>query len=416
MNSENEEAEVGAGPARMIGIADLVGVLLLRRRLIILGTIGTVAATILAIVVGALMPPATSFLPAVYEPKATMLIGAPESGGLESALSSSGLGSLAGIAGLTGASNSNSELALYLLHSNSTLDELNTRFGLTKRYRIKKFAQVETRQEITKRLTGTIDSASSIFTISFVDIDPVFARDLLNVTVQILERRFAELRGTKATLQKDILENKLLEVRVSIAELEEAVKAFQRKYKVSNVEALATEQVSVLARLRSELILKEIEIDNYSRLSTLDDPVRQRLKGERESILSKIREIEGGGGISGQDKVMPSQRELPELAFEYAKLQRDLLVQTEVYKMLVQQYEITKLKTAGQEPVFQILDLAEVLEQKTGPARTKITILAGGLGFVAFVLLAYFLEAIERFKRDENEMEKLRAYAARKRP
>lgn len=394
-------------------LVDLFSVLLRHGRLIVFGSLAIAFIAIGYALGSILLPPGTSYLPNVYSPQSTMLIGASSSGGLSSMLASSGLGSLAGLAGVSTGGNSNGSLAEALAKSNSTLDELSERFNLTARYKVKKSIISATRVAIKKKLTVKFDSNTSLFTIKYTDFEPEFARDVVNATVEILERRFAVLGGNKAMTQKNLLETKLIDVKASIDKLEADTKRFQAKYGVINVEALATEQITVLARLRSELIMKDLEITNYEKISTVQDPVRRRLDGEKDSILAKIRELESGKGKNAGERLMPSQRELPTIAFEYAQLQRDLLVQVEVYKLLTQQYELSKLNAAGQEPVFQVLELAEAPDMKSGPARGTIILLATIAGFFGLVLLAFVLEAIKNIRGDSEVMAKLRGAARR---
>jgi len=97
-----------------------------------------------------------------------------------------------------------------------------------------------------------------------------------------------------------------------------------------------------------------METRDYKKVARIDDPTLIQLNNERDALLAKIKEIETGSGSGA--KVMPSQQQLPTIAFEYGKLERDLAVQNELFKILTQQYEIAKLNAAGQEPVFQIIE------------------------------------------------------------
>jgi tyrosine-protein kinase Etk/Wzc len=397
-----------------IALIDMAAVLWKRRRIVIGFTVAVTIVTVALLVVSLLLPSDKSFLPNVYKPKAMMLIGNSSSNSLSSALSTSGLGSLAGIAGLSTGGNANGQLAVTLANSNTTFDTLSTKFNLSNRYKIRSNNKTDTRKAIARHMTAAFDTKTNIFSLSYEDRDSVIAQGIVNTTVDILSARFASLGGSKAVVQRDLLESKLVEVKSSIDQLESRVKCFQAKYGVTNVEALATEQITVLARMRSELILKDLAIENYKKISLIDDPMIKRLQDERESIMGKIRELENGQGVSSENRVMPSQKELPTIAFEYAKLQRDMLVQTEVYKLLTQQYELAKLNAAGQEPVFQVLELAEAPDRKSGPSRGMICIVAVFAAFFLAILLAFILESIEKVKADPEAMAKLRSLPVRK--
>lgn len=248
----------------------------------------------------------------------------------------------------------------------------------------------------------TVDTKTGTISLAFSDINPEFAQRVVNRAVEILDRRYASLSVNKAGSQKDLLEKKLVDVQLGMKGIETRIKDFTSRHGVINVEAMATEQVTILARLRSELIMKEMEIENYTQISKMDDPVIRRMRQEREGIISKIGEIERGGSV------LPSQRNIPALAFEYAGLQRDLTVQMEVFKTLTQQYELTKLEKDQQGPAFQVLELAEVPDQKSGPSRGMICIVATMAGFFFSILLVFILNAIENVRKDPEAMKKLR--------
>jgi len=385
-----------------ISLLDLMATLLRHKRLIIGGTAGIAILAIVYAIGSLLLPPDKSYLPNVYKPSASILISNSSGGGLSAALASSGLGSLASMAGISAGGSNSGPLAVYLATTDSSLDELNAIFDFTNRYKIKKNVKTQTRKAIRNNLSVALDDKTGVISISFEDIDPDFAHNVVNKLVEILDRRFEALGGTQAKGQQVLLEQKLADVQAQIDTIEGKIKAFQAKYGVLSVEALATEQITVLAQMRSQQILKDLEIQNYEKFSKIDDPVIRRLKSERDSIKAKITELEQGSSV------LPSQKEIPTISFEYASLERDLMVQNEVFKTLTQQYELAKLNASGQGDTFQVIELAEIPDQKSGPSRAMLCIVATMAGFFFSVLLAFVLEAIANIKKDPEAMAKLR--------
>ena len=121
---------------------------------------------------------------------------------------SGSLSSLAGLAGVSvgGGGSSRSSLANYLSTSNEYLDAVNKKFNLTERYKIEKFPVTSTRKALKKTLVSTYDDESSVFTISFTDTDPVFARDVVNFAVDWMQNRFDELGLDSNRIEKKNLE------------------------------------------------------------------------------------------------------------------------------------------------------------------------------------------------------------------
>ena len=391
-------------------LIDLIAIAL-KRKWIVIGITGSAMIVAIAFsLISILLPTEKSFLPNVYSPKASMLIQSSNSSSISAALAASGLSSLADFAALSG--NSSAQLAQVLATSNSILDSLNEKFKFSEKYKFKKAIISSTREAIRKKLTATIDSKSGLFTISFTDTNPILAKEAVDTVVELLAARFADLSGSKAQQQKDTLEKKLADVDSSVKVLEKKVKEFQEKYGVIQVDALATEQITILARLRSDLIAKEMEIENYKKISRIEDPTLTQYINERDGIIAKIKEIETGKGPGS--KIMPSQRDLPAISFEFGKLQRDLLVQTELFKILTQQYELAKLNSSNQDPVFQVIEMAEVPDKKSGPSRSKICIVATIAAFAGSMLLVFILEYVESVKNDVEIMARFKKFSSKK--
>ena len=133
-----------------ISLIDLFAVLWRRKVMIIvitlLGAIGAVVFSVISLV----LPPETSPLPNKYTPKALMLIDNRSSGGGLSSMMG-GMGGLASLAGVSlPVSSSFSELAVYLIGTNSLLDTVIDEFDLVKRYKIKNSPRASSRKILKK--------------------------------------------------------------------------------------------------------------------------------------------------------------------------------------------------------------------------------------------------------------------------
>ena len=238
-----------------------------------------------------------------------------------------------------------------------------------------------------ERNTGTI-------TVSFESIDPVFSRNMVSRMVELLSDWFSSRGGGSRLKQKRILEDKLSEVSADISVLEVQIKDFQEKYGFLTVEELASSQTAMLGNLRSQLILKEMEIENYTQFSKIEDPAVVRLKSERNNLLNQISRIEEGF-TNSSGTVMPAKRDLPEIAQRYQKLTTDLEIQRKIYEALSQHYELTKLSLES-EPVFQVLEGPEIPDRKSGPSRGKLCTIVIFLAFLASIMLAFLLNSINK--------------------
>jgi uncharacterized protein involved in exopolysaccharide biosynthesis len=406
---ENENLTNPAKDDDEISILDLAGTLLKHMRLILVST-ALVAVAALFYALGSLVLPSNvSYLPTVYKPQATMLVNSKDSSGLSSMLASSGLSSMAGLAGLSAGGTNYGTLAVYIAKSNTILDALIDRFALTARYKVKKSPKTETRKALLKKYSAAYDEKTGVLTIAFEDRDPQMARDLVNYAVSLVDQRFTVIGGNRNITKKQQLEQKLSDVQAQMTEIESQIKDFQKKHGVLTVESAATEQVSTMAQVRSELIMKDMEIKTYGDVSKVQDPALMRLKAERDNLSKLLDQLEQGSNKN--EKILPSQRELPALAIEFGHLQRDLAVQEKVFELLTQQYELVKLSIQGEDPIIQVLEPAEVPDMKSGPKRGMIVIVAAFAAFFLSIITAFIIEAVENVKRDPEAMAKLRGEA-----
>jgi len=390
-----------------IDLLALFGVLFRYKLLIIIITLVSVLGAVGFSILSLVLPPEVSPLPNKYRPEALILVqDQQQGGGLSSMISSSGLGALAGMAGISGGGAGYGELAVKLLKSKSILDTIAGEFNLVERYKIEKHFIAETREEILENSSFDYDDKTNTITIAFEDYDPALATAVVNRIVELLDKRFTSIGGNKNLTLKNLLEEKLAGVSAEMSILEARIQDFQQEHGVLSIEELATEQITMLAKLRSQLILKEVEIKTYSDFSKIEDPVIKRLKSERENLLKLIREVESG--FSSYEKIMPAQKDLPELALEFIHLKRDLFVQEKIYEIIIQQYELTKLSIEGEEPIFQVLELAEVPDKKSGPSRSLICIVTVFLAFFFSIIAVFILNAVKNIKSDPEKIKRIK--------
>ncbi|AEF86776.1 putative lipopolysaccharide biosynthesis [Treponema primitia ZAS-2] len=330
MNEESKEDE--------ISLIDLFAVIWQRKIMIIIITIIVLISVIIYSIISIKLPSKKSPLPNEYTPVALMLInnGSSSGNGMASVLSASGLGGLAGLAGVSTGS-SFSDLAIYLVSTNSFLDAVVDEFDLITRYKVKKFFRAGSRKALKKKLAASADEKSGVFSVSFTDIDPVFAQRVVNYCVSYLQAWFDELGIDKNKLEKENLERNI------------------------------------------ENTFREI----------------QSLEMESQKLGMSVT---GGGGAAS----------IPSIALEQRRIALELGAQQQVYTQLKVQYELLKVTMASEKPVFQILEMAEIPDQKSGPSRGMICIIVTlAAGFFA-IFLAFILNAIDNVKKDPEAMAKLR--------
>ena len=322
-----------------ISLIDLLVVLLKRKKLIIIGTITVVIIVLSLMILSLKMPPERSILPNVYTPKALMLINDSSSSGGSAAalLSSSGLGSLAGLAGVNVGGSTYSALAVYLTGTNTFLDAVVDEFNLIERYKILKSVKSESRKIVKQKLKAEFDDKSGVFSITFTDIDPVFAQQVINFSVDYLSKRFEEMQLDKNKLQKKNLEENIANTYKEILRLEQQ---------------------------------------------------------------SRELEVSASNGRTASN--------IPSIMIEANRIKREIAAQEAIYTQLKTQYEMIKIALASETPIFQVLEKAEVPDQKSGPSRGTIMIVTSFATLFFFIFLAFVLESIDNLKKDPEAIEKLK--------
>lgn len=336
-NKETLPVENVAGDEE-ISLIDLFAVLLRYKWLIIGVTLFAIVVVLTISVVSLIQPPEKSILPNEYTPRALMLINESSSGNsLSSMISSSGLGSLASLAGISaGGGSSYSGLAVYFAGTNSFLDPIIEKFNLIEKYKIEKSVKTASRKALKEKLSANFDVDSGVFSISFTDIDPVFAADVVNYAVTLMENMFLNLG-----IDKNVLEKKNLEENI------------QNSY-------------NEIIRLQERIQTLEFSVSN---------------------------------GVAAS---------VPSIVLESSLLKAELDAQKSVYTQLKTQLELLKIQMASETPVFQVIEKAEVPDQKSGPSRSMLCIIGTFAGFFISVFLAFLLNALKNIKNDPVAMEKLR--------
>lgn len=389
-----------------IDLLDVIGILW-RRKWLIVGLTGAVAVLLVVYaVVSIVLPPNISPLPNLYRPQALVMVYEEGGDSLSRMLASSGLGDLAGMPGVQGAAGpTQSALVQRIARSNSFLDQIAEEFDFIRRYEFEEYPRTQTRERLRDNLSLDHDPESGIMTISYEDWDRDLATRIVNRVLALLDDRMAAVGAGRNETRMQLLEQKIAETEVEVARLESEVEAFQQRYSALTVEQLATEQARALGELRARAIAKEIEISTYGDFAGGEDPVLQRLRAERDNLVQIIREDEAG--FQRYEGLLPAQQDLPRIAIDFGRLERELRIQEQIFRTLREQYEIARLAQGGMATLFQVLDTAEAPERKSGPARSILVILGTFAAFFFAVVLAFILNAASNIRRDPDALRRI---------
>lgn len=393
---KNEEISIANRERTLLeGILYYLSYLLRNKILIIVITTISALGSIAFSIVSLRLPPDESPYPNFYHAYAVLIVDQAGGGEMTTMLASLGIQAPGG-----GNEMNYGELGLRVLRSRPFIDAIVKEHNIVKKYEIEEKIKATSRELVLGNSQFDYEPRTGTLTIGYEDIDPVFARDVVESMVESLQEWFLEWDGTSSQQQLTAMEKKIGEVSNEISRLEKEIEDFQTEYGVMSVTQLAEAQTAMITDLQTQLIQTEVAIKSYSGFSTIEDPELIQLQAQKESLQELIRQIESGN--SGSGRRMPSRDELPALAIEYSHMRMSHEIQMRIFQNLKEQYEVQKLTSTGTS-AFSVLEHAEIPDEKSRPSRGQLCIIATLIGFVFSIFLAIFIDIIRNVKNDPEK-------------
>ncbi len=331
----------------------------------------------------------------VYTATAKILPPQKDTGGGLSALLNQA-GGLAGMMGNMGLGGS-ADLYLGILKSRSVADAVINRLDLQKEFKSKNI------DETRKRLEGAVKflaAKDGIITISADSKDPAKAALLANTFVNELSRRSIQLNLTKVGSERVFLEKRLEVVKQDLKNAEDDMKSFQIKYKTIKADSQATLAIEGIAKLKAELVSKEVQLASLRNNMTDENSQVQTLKA---AIAAQKRQLATMSGSGGSD-ILPAVGNMPELAVEYIRKLRELKIQEAIFEQLAKQYEVAKLNEAKDSSTIQVLDDAVVPLKKSKPKRALIVIISTITAFFISIFIIFTQEYLAKLSPEDAQI------------
>ena len=368
-----------------INLLDLVRVIARRKVLIIKICLVAVIASVVY----------SLLLPNIYTATTRLLPPQKEGSMGVSAL----LGQMGGLAGLAGAGGAfgggSSDLYLGILKSRSVADAVIKKLDLQKKLKRKNLD--DTRQAFSTMVKSQAGK-DGIITISATHKDPALAATLANTLVAELSNKSIQLNLTKAGNERVFLEKRLDLVKEDLAKAENELRAFQEKHKMLKVDSQAAVSIEGIARLRAEIVAKEVQLASLKTFQTDETQEVKLLQGS----IRKLRSQMGAFSGSGSGDVIPSVGNVPGLGLEYARRLRELKTQEAIFEQLKKQYELAKYNEAKDSSTVQVLDEAVVPTKKSKPKRSLIVILSTVTAFFLSIFIVFIQEYFDKMSEDDR--------------
>jgi uncharacterized protein involved in exopolysaccharide biosynthesis len=304
-------------------------------------------------------------------------------------------GPLAGLGGLAGPG----DLYLGIIKSRTVADAVVKRLDLQK-----VDGKTRTLEAARKAATGAVKfetGKDGIITVTANSRDPKKAADLANAFVDETIRRSVQLYLTKAGAERHFLENRMATARVELKNAESELKAFQEKHKTIKADAQASVAIDGIARLRAEIVSKEVQLATLRNSMTDESSEVKALQAGISRLKSQMGALTGSGG---GDTVIPATGNLPSIGVEYLRKLRDVKIQEAIFEQLSKQYEVAKMNEAKDSSSVQVIDEAVPPLRKSKPSRSRIVLLSTFMAFIGSIVFIAVQEYLAKLSPEDAEL------------
>lgn len=366
-----------------------------RRPLILSTIVGALAGLVVALI-----------LKPVYTAEAIIM--PPQQA--QSAAASLIAGQLGALGGLGGGASSSlgikspADLFIGILESRTIADNLIDQFHLLSVYHDKLHAQA---RKVLKSNTVVEAAKNGLITITTKDHDPVRAAGLANGYVDQLYQMNSRLAIGEAAQRRLFFDQQLNAEKTALAAAEEDLKRTEEKTGVIQLTGQAEMTIASIANLQAEIQNREVELEVTRTFATDHNPDVTRLQQEIASLKSQLATLENSQQKMAPGDVQVPSGKVPEVGLEYLRKAREVKYHETLFELLAKQREAATLDEAKSAPLIQVVDHAEVPEQKSGPPRILIVLGCGVLGFILGSVWTLIRNAINKLERDPERAARL---------
>ena len=391
-------------PKKEIDIIDLLTALHAGRWLIIGGTLA------ICVLAGGL----SFLLPKEYE--ATVQILPPrekkESFGFSSMLSSLPIPALR-----LGERGTPSDISLATIKSTTARRRMIEKFGLMQRYEARTLTDA---MEVLADNTTAAMTEEGMLGVSVLDKDPQMAADMANYYIVLLDSTNKRFAHKTASDRLDFIRGILQEEDKRLDDKMKLLEEFQSEHNAISINDQA--RAAILTATSMHTAAMELAIERQRLILSGLGPNHDKVKQlEREILLRQGTIAFLRDGLKPADNTMLQNKalqlqldenlflplnQIPGVAQEYANLEKDVLVQTSLMLVLLQQEAQALIEAKDATSTVQILDPATPPEIKAKPQRVLIVFIAGLLSLIAsfsYVLGAVYMRDLQQRWRERHE-------------
>lgn len=295
-----------------------------------------------------------------------------------------------------GLSKTSEELLTYttILNSRSSFEQLIFNFHLMKEYNEKTVEQ--TIKELQSRVDFSVNSDETALEIKVLDPDSSKAREMAGFFVSILNNIYIELNTSEAKSNREFIQKRYYQTLDTLSKAENELRRFQEKYGLYTATEQIKVTISAAAQLKSEIVMKDIEIGVMENSMAKSNPEIEKLRVERAAIQEQLKKLES----NDKKSIFIPLTMIPERGLEYLRLMREVEIQSKIQETLLPLFEQAKIEENRDTPTVIILDQPSVSYRPVKPKRMIIVLVV----FIVSIFVSIFVVfIIEFFKKIRNE-------------
>ena len=309
------------------------------------------------------------------------------------------------------------DISLATIRSLTARRRMVEKFGLMQRYEARTLTDAI---EVLADKTTAAMTEEGMLGVSVLDKDPQMAADMANYYIVLLDstnKRFSHKTASdRLDFTREILQEEDKRLDDKMKRLEE----FQSEHNAISIEDQA--RAAILTATSMHTAAMELAIERQRLILSGLGPNHDKVKQlEREINLRQVTIAFLRDGLKPADNTMLQNKalqlqldenlflplnQIPGVAQEYANLEKDVLVQTSLLLVLLQQEAQSLIEAKDATSTVQILDPATPPEIKAKPQRVLIVFIAGLLSLIAsvsYVLGAVYMRELQQRWRERRE-------------
>lgn len=299
--------------------------------------------------------------------------------------------------------NAEANVYLALLNSRSLREEMIKKFDLAKVYKFKEPYAIEDLLTILDNNIEVVFDGENPLSISVTDRSPERAADMANFMVDELDRMYQEINNRQASFNRVFLAKRVAETRATLAVYEDSLKNFQERNQAISLPEQATAAIRVASDLIAQMMNLDVQIQVLRNTVQPDHPSLRSLTEERRGIEDQIKKLtKSSSSRSDEATAFPGFDQLPELGMQYARLFREVEIQSKLLEFLIPQYEQARIQEVKDTPTVTKLDKGRVPTRRIKPKRKIMVLITVFLSFIVCTAIVFTSEYFRRIRTSDQ--------------